>query len=126
MSMSATASLSLGTIPPSRCPVPARSGATCWRPEGRWRQHAPRRRQIVRRHVIIEETLAGIGAVDPLGGAEGNPAAEPRAATVTGDAVRAFDRYPGRRAGTAAQSSGWRVIGQLDRRTAVARALAIM
>src|SRR5205085_12477293 len=89
-------------------------------------QQAPRRRQEVGRHIIIEQALARARPVDALGDAEGDLAAEYRPAAVAGDAAWSFDRHPGRRAGTAAQIAGRRIIGQLDRRTAVARALAIM
>ena len=46
----------------------------------------PRRRQVVGRHVIIEAALAVRAAVDALGDAEGDCAAEHRPAAVAGDA----------------------------------------
>src|SRR6476661_2443229 len=108
---------------PSRCQAPTRSGATHWRSSD---QQLPRRRQIVRRHVIIEETLPRGGPIDALGDAKGGPAAEHRAAAVAWNATRPFHRDPGRRARTAAELAGRRIVGQLDGRAAVSGAFPIM
>src|SRR4051794_32964652 len=95
--------------PPSLSRAPTRSGATRWRSSG---QQPPRRRQVIRRHVIIE-VAALAGAVDALGYAEGDLAAEYGPAAVPGDAGRPVDGDPGRLARPAAQRARRRIIGEL-------------
>src|SRR4051794_38095386 len=109
----------------SRCGALATSGGGISRPK-RGHQHPPRRRQIVRRHIIIEQALARRCAVDALGDSERDLAVEHRAAAIPRKTVRAVDRNPGRRAGAAAQVSRRRIVGELYGRAAVARAFAIV
>src|SRR5437764_13931778 len=110
---------------PSRFPVQTWSGAT-WRLSRSCHQQSPRRRQIVRRHIIIEQALAGRGAVDALGDSECDVSAEHWPTAIASLAVRPFDGDPGRRAGPAAQVTWRRIVGQFDRGAAVTRCFPIM
>src|SRR5579864_4147356 len=105
-------------IRPNPCPEAIRSGAT-WRLRRLRYEQPPGRRQVIRRHVIIEQALASDGAVDALGDTKCDRAAEHWPTAVAGNAMGPFDGHPIGRTGAAAQLSRWRIIGKLDGRATV-------
>src|SRR5947209_988764 len=112
-------------IPLNRCPDRTRSAAISW-PRSSARHQPPRRRDVVRRHIIEEVAAARGCAVDAFGDAERDFTAEYGSAAVPGDAERPFDRHPGWLARAAAQRAWRRIVGEIDLGAAVAGALAIM
>lgn len=76
-------------------------------------QQVPPVREVIGRHIIIEQAAAAF-TIDAFGNTERDFSAEYGAAAVTGNAGGTPHSHPGWRAGTAAKVTWGSVIGQLD------------